>query len=77
MKPTGKKFPDWHPNAGDEIMQIEKADITFWDKEWKDLTIDQKGDFLSYKKIPFLNKDMESSIVILWNSERYLENGEG
>jgi hypothetical protein len=54
MKDTGKKFPDWHPNAGKPVMQVEEHDIKFWDKDWKDLTVEEKADYLSYRNIGML-----------------------
>lgn len=55
---TGK----FNPITGEEILQIEESDITFWEKEWEDLTIEQKADFCSLIKAPFLATSNEEII---------------
>jgi hypothetical protein len=59
MKPTGKL----HPIFGHEIMEIEEHDIKWQNKEWEELTLNEKGDFLSFIKAPFLNKDIEPMFI--------------
>jgi hypothetical protein len=49
MKPTGRKNP-----LGEEIFEIEESDINFWENEWEDLSLDQKADFCSFIKMPYL-----------------------
>lgn len=43
-----------NPISGEEILQFEESDITFWEKDWEELTLDQKADFCSLIKTPFL-----------------------
>lgn len=61
MKPTGKinKF------TGEEILQAEESDLDL-SKDWEELSINQKADFLSYLNFPFLNKEVEPTIKRKW-----------
>lgn len=52
MKPTGLN----NPFTGEPMMQIEESDIDF-SINWSDLSLEQKADFCSFTKVPFLNKD--------------------
>ena len=60
MKPTGR-----FNLAGDEIMQIEEHDID-WSINWEDMTINQKANFCSLRKIGFLGKDNEEYVQTLY-----------
>lgn len=61
MKPTGT----FNKVTGEEIMQVEESDLDF-SKDWDQLSLDQKADFLSFLRYPFLNKDVEPSIKVKW-----------
>ena len=50
MKPTGKI----NPITGDEILKVEEHDISFWYKEWDELTIDEKAMFCSFIEVGYL-----------------------
>lgn len=68
MKHTGKI----NPITGEEILQIEESDITFWDKEWSDLTLNQKADFCSFIKMPYLaNSDEFNNEYVIKSQYRY------
>jgi pterin-4a-carbinolamine dehydratase len=54
MISTGKKNP-----LGDEIMQVEESDINFWDKNWDNLTFEQKITFCSFMQAPFFATEGE------------------
>lgn len=53
MKPTGKI----NPITGDEILKAEESDITFLDKEWNELSDNEKATFLSFLDVRFLSKE--------------------
>lgn len=57
--------------TGEEILQIEESDITFWEKKWEELTIDQKADFCSLIKVPFLATSNEEILKRRYNYHRF------
>jgi len=65
MKPTGKI----NPITGEEILTAESFDVP-WEKEWDELTDEDKVHFLSYKGIGFLSSDNEFTVMALYMSER-------
>lgn len=68
MRPTGII----NQVTGEEILEIERSDLDFT-KEWDQLSLDEKADFCSFIKIPFLNKDIEPSVVAMWNDYKEME----
>ena len=67
---TGQIYPSYHPNAGEPIMKIEESDIKFWEKEWYELSINEKADFCSLMEMPFLNGMNENMIANCFESYR-------
>lgn len=67
MKPTGR----FHPITGKEIMQLEESDITFWDKDWEDLTWDEKADYCNYKQIQYLAANNKGTVAALYYSDSH------
>lgn len=65
MKPTGKT----NPITGDEIMQAEVGDIN-WEKEWSEMALEDKANYLSYKGIGFLNRDVEERVAFYYKLDR-------
>jgi hypothetical protein len=64
MKPTGKI----NPITNEEILQVEEKDITFWDKSWEELTLDEKAMICSLGEIPFLGEfNNEKRVKDLYN----------
>lgn len=59
-----------HPLTGEEIYQVEEDDINFWHKEWNELSLSQKADFLSFLSILFLNESNESEVITQYNKYR-------
>jgi hypothetical protein len=50
MKLTGKL----NPITKEEIFRVNEQDINFWNKNWDDLTLDEKATFCSFIEAPFL-----------------------
>ena len=50
MIPTGK----FNPITGEEFLRAEELDIKFWEKEWEDLTLEEKATFCSFIRAPYL-----------------------
>lgn len=46
-------------------------EITFWYKDWNQLTIDEKADYCVYKKIPFLSDNNREYVETLYYSESH------
>jgi hypothetical protein len=71
MIPTGK----FNPITGEEILKVESKDITFWEKEWDDLTLDEQAMFCSYIGAKFYSKNEEYGnydiIKRLYNYNRF------
>ena len=59
MKPTGK----FHPIFRHEIMELEEHDIKWQNKEWDELTLEEKANFCSFAKIPMLNEDTKEYTI--------------
>jgi hypothetical protein len=65
MKNTGKKNFN-----GDDIMQIEESDINWREVEFEDLTDNEKGNFLSFIKAPFLSSLNQKQVTEQYNYYR-------
>lgn len=61
MKPTGL----FNTITGEPIMQAEESDLAL-SKDWDELSLEEKADFLSFLKYPFLNKDVEPGMKVKW-----------
>lgn len=63
MKKTGKI----NPITGVEMYQAEESDVTFWETEWEDLTLEQKAMFCSVIGAQFLGKQNEAHVKARYN----------
>lgn len=62
MIATGK----FNTITGQEIIQIEEHDFD-WNKNWNELTLDEKANFCSFIKQSFLTKSIEHKIIEKYN----------
>ena len=65
MKPTGR----FHPILKHEIMRLEEQDIKFWDKDWEDLTWDERADYCNFKQIEYLAANNKGTVATLYYSD--------
>lgn len=66
MKATGR----FNKITGQEIMEIEEHDIIWTEKEFHELSDNDKADFLSFIKVKFLSDHNNSQVAKYYNYYR-------
>lgn len=56
-----------------EIVILQESDFNF-SKDWEQLTVNEKADFLSFMEIEFLNKNNEPEVKKIWNGYKIRRN---
>lgn len=62
MKPTGR----FNQFTGEEIMQAEEHDITFWHKKWDELSDNERAGFISFLGLQFLGVSNKEYVRGWW-----------
>ena len=69
-----KKTGIINPITKEEILRAEITDITFWDKPWAKLTLEEKALVLSFLNVGFLNDKIEPFVKAKYEFYQTLMN---